>query len=148
MTLPSNLYELPTLAEALAIEEITPEVSYSCPSCPRVVAAEGMVSTTDLPGDLPDYICHTCASIPFREGLAAQEIANAPAPSWASDCEIGNRYRAERAMLLAQCDYRAAPDYPMSETLREEWLAYRQALRDITTVYASPDLVVWPTKPT
>ena len=38
------------------------------------------------------------------------------------------------------------PDAPPSKTVFV-WAAYRQALRDLTETFASPDLVVRPTTP-
>lgn len=51
--------------------------------------------------------------------------------------------RGERTNRLAQTDYYALTDVPMSA----EMTSYRQALRDITNTYTSLDDVVWPVKP-
>ena len=51
--------------------------------------------------------------------------------------------RAERDRRLAETDWWAVAD----RTMTAEQTAYRQALRDITTVATSLDDVVWPTKP-
>lgn len=51
--------------------------------------------------------------------------------------------RKERNSLLASTDWWASSDL----TMTAEQTAYRQALRDITDTYTSPDDVVWPTKP-
>jgi hypothetical protein len=46
--------------------------------------------------------------------------------------------RQERNMLLSDCDFRVVSDYPK----REEWLVYRQQLRDLPNnwngVYPTP----------
>jgi len=52
--------------------------------------------------------------------------------------------RAERDRLIAATDWWASSDL----TMTAEQTAYRQALRDITDTYTSPDDVVWPTMPT
>ncbi len=145
MTLPTDLYDLPTMAQALALAEATPEESYACPSCPRQVPAEGMVDTAGLPGDLPDYVCHTCASGPHRIALANQ--ASRPTPSWAATCEIGNTARAERQRRLQACDWTQTLDAPLTSEAVVAWAAYRQALRDITEAFTSPDLIEWPAPP-
>ena len=54
-----------------------------------------------------------------------------------------NYLRTERNARLRETDWMANSDVTMSD----EWRAYRQALRDITNTYSSPDTVVWPTKP-
>jgi UDP-N-acetyl-D-mannosaminuronate dehydrogenase len=51
--------------------------------------------------------------------------------------------RAERDRKLAATDWWAVAD----RTMTAEQTAYRQALRDITTVATSLDDVVWPVKP-
>jgi len=51
--------------------------------------------------------------------------------------------RWERDRRLAVTDVWAMSDH----TMTDKQIAYRQALRDITTDYSSPDEVVWPVKP-
>ena len=53
--------------------------------------------------------------------------------------------RSERNNLLKETDWTQFPDIP--EATRTAWQPYRQALRDITNTYSSPNDVVWPTKP-
>jgi hypothetical protein len=61
-----------------------------------------------------------------------------PAPTWES-------VRAMRTAYLGNCDWVVLPDSnPLNKS---EWLAYRQALRDITNTFSSPESVVWPTMP-
>ena len=55
--------------------------------------------------------------------------------------------RSSRDGLLAACDWTMAADAPLDEPTREAWRDYRQALRDVPETFASPDDVVWPTKP-
>lgn len=52
---------------------------------------------------------------------------------------------AQRNVLLAQSDWTDLPNTPIKN--REAWLDYRQALRDLTESYRSPQEVVWPSKP-
>lgn len=52
--------------------------------------------------------------------------------------------RAQRNTLLAGSDWSQLPDAPVD---KEAWATYRRALRDITETFATPDAVVWPTKP-
>jgi hypothetical protein len=52
--------------------------------------------------------------------------------------------RAQRLPRLVSSDW--TDHGPMPEAARAAWSAYRQALRDITSV-ASPAEVVWPTAP-
>lgn len=54
--------------------------------------------------------------------------------------------RRRRDELLAACDWRILPDAPTPEAERAAWLAYRQALRDITQ-QDDPLGIVWPDPP-
>ena len=51
--------------------------------------------------------------------------------------------RNTRNRLIKETDIWALPDRTMSQAQ----IDYRQALRDITDTYSSPDDVVWPDKP-
>ena len=53
--------------------------------------------------------------------------------------------RLERDSLLKQCDWLASTDVELEN--KNEWLVYRQALRDITNQPGFPFDVVFPTKP-
>lgn len=51
--------------------------------------------------------------------------------------------REKRGTLLKETDWMALSD----NTISPEWLAYRQALRDVTTQVGFPYSVSWPTPP-
>ena len=53
--------------------------------------------------------------------------------------------RDQRNRKIAETDWTQAEDIP--QATRDAWKPYRQALRDITETYNSPDTVVWPEKP-
>lgn len=55
--------------------------------------------------------------------------------------------RAHRDALLLESDWTQMPDSPLSSEGKALWLAYRQRLRDLPNVYATPDDVAWPIKP-
>lgn len=57
---------------------------------------------------------------------------------------IADQVRQQRDYLLAECDWRSLPDAPGN---RDEWLAYRQQLRDITQQPGFPDSIQLPTPP-
>lgn len=58
-----------------------------------------------------------------------------------------NPIRDKRNRLLDESDKYTIIDFPISDTKRQEWFAYRAALRDITLQSTFPDEVVWPEKP-
>lgn len=55
--------------------------------------------------------------------------------------------RKERDIRLQEVDYITLRAYSQGVPVPAEWVAYQQALRDITNTYTSLDDVVWPTKP-
>lgn len=65
--------------------------------------------------------------------------ARTPEDAWAE-------VRQERAARLATSDWAVLPDVPMTVERRQQWEAYRQALRDITT-QTDPFNIVWPAPP-
>ena len=64
--------------------------------------------------------------------------------------------RKKRDQLLLESDIKVLPDSPMTDSKRDEWKTYRQALRDLPAT-STPKLnnqeqinessVTWPTKP-
>ena len=55
--------------------------------------------------------------------------------------------RIARNQKLADSDWITNSDSPLIQNKKQDWLTYRQSLRDITKTYQSPEAVIWPTKP-
>lgn len=55
--------------------------------------------------------------------------------------------RVLRDELLRQSDWAVLPDAPLSDEKKQEWMAYRQALRDIPQQSGFPEQVVMPELP-
>lgn len=55
--------------------------------------------------------------------------------------------RAQRDSKLAECDFVMMSDSPASEACKSAFVAYRQALRDVSEQENFPLEVVWPEKP-
>lgn len=58
--------------------------------------------------------------------------------------------RGRRNFELSASDWTQIPDSPLSAQQKSAWATYRQALRDMTTVYADvtdPSTIVWPLAP-
>lgn len=53
---------------------------------------------------------------------------------------------AKRNTLLQESDWTQLPDAPLTEEKKQEWVVYRQALRDITQTFSNPDDVIFPEK--
>ena len=89
---------------------------------------------------------------PSASGLPTDEQIIAKAKTLASDNAV-NALRQTRDFLISQSDWMGNQDYNISD----EWKAYRQALRDITTTITDNAVRLamaddinhssWPTKP-
>ncbi len=66
--------------------------------------------------------------------------------AWTS--QLWDDIRANRDRLIQETDWTQTLDCPLSDEKKAEFLAYRQALRDIPQTYSDPDAVIWPEKPT
>ncbi|MVT36771.1 hypothetical protein GO497_02755 [Acidovorax citrulli] len=66
---------------------------------------------------------------------------------WVPDAaELWGYVRARRDELLRACDWRVLPDAPTPADMRQAWLDYRQALRDVTG-QGDPRAIEWPVAP-
>ena len=60
-----------------------------------------------------------------------------------------NKLRSKRNMFLDQSDKYIVADYPHpTPEVRQAWIDYRQALRDLPSVTEDPANPVWPVQPT
>ena len=73
-----------------------------------------------------------------EQGEAVLIPSPAPSITWEG-------IRVIRNSLLKDSDWAALPDAALK--FKQEWLAYRQALRDITITFNTPESVAWPNKP-
>jgi hypothetical protein len=72
----------------------------------------------------------------------ANSMNNVTAPiDWAT------QHRSKRNHLLKLCDWTQIEDCSLSDEKKQEWRAYRQALRDISTQESWPTYPVWPNEP-
>ena len=56
-------------------------------------------------------------------------------------------FKRTRNTLLAASDWTQTPDSPLSNSKKQEWATYRQALRDLPANTADPSNPSWPTQP-
>lgn len=68
--------------------------------------------------------------------------------TWEAECRDiqWNTVRAHRDDLLARTDYTDLPNTPITTECRNNFIVYRQALRDITN-QPDPYNITWPTAP-
>ena len=96
------------------------------------------------------FWCNDCGDRYIKEveatldGVPRFQIVKVPD---LTDEEIAAHVRAERDMKIAETDYLAMPDYPLSDGERVQVFAYRQALRDVPTQEGFPREVAWPDVP-
>lgn len=77
-----------------------------------------------------------------------EEAGLDPLPSQEEvDAVVAGYVRAERDTLLAACDWIVTKSLELGEAVPQDWLDYRQALRDVTSQDGFPNTVVWPTAP-
>jgi len=55
--------------------------------------------------------------------------------------------RKKRDELLAKSDCIMMPDFPIPEPIKQQWIVYRKALRDIPQQPEFPKIVNWPIMP-
>jgi hypothetical protein len=79
---------------------------------------------------------------------ATQKVVNGVAVSYTPD--FWKKVRRSRNLLLTESDWTQVNDSPLSDTKKEEWAVYRQALRDLPTNNinaTSIDDITFPTPP-
>lgn len=87
------------------------------------------------PGELGDPEAEGAAALSLSENTDGKEEAD-----WAA-------LRAERNARLAAADWTQLADSPMSGPVQEEWVTYRQALRDLPAETLDPADPEWPAQP-
>lgn len=65
----------------------------------------------------------------------------------AADTFRAEQLRLHRNVLLSKCDWTRLDDAPITAEQKNNWAAYRQALRDVPTQGGFPWEVTWPTEP-
>jgi hypothetical protein len=70
-----------------------------------------------------------------------------PPPPLSLEVNKEEMARSRAKILLTQSDWSMMPDVPMTSSKKQEWEAYRRALREIKLQPGFPDDVNWPNKP-
>ena len=146
MTVPSDLYSLPTLQQVLESRGDTVAETYVCGCCPRTGTANAFACMADVPGDHPAFLCWTCASGPHRRAVARQE-AEALAEFQPWDTDLGIHLKVERDRRINASLWTTAAGSPLTMECRDAWRAWRTLMHRITLDFASPDDFEWPEEP-
>jgi hypothetical protein len=83
----------------------------------------------------------------IREGMVEitiEEVKELTAPKPTTE-QVQKAAENKRASLLASTDWTQLPDVPAAT--QQKYVAYRQALRDITTQAGYPTTITWPELP-
>jgi len=70
-----------------------------------------------------------------------------PDRGWVTATECAGDVRAQRDLLMRQCDWVVARAIETQQPVPESWRTYRQALRDVTEQPGFPFDLVWPVQP-
>lgn len=115
---------------------------------------DGAVEIPDGP-TIPPF--HTRAAPPEREGYHAVmrggwALVEGPAPDERSpepqpEPDPAVSVRSDRDARLSATDWIVIRSVERGEPVPEDWIVYRQALRDITLQEGFPRDVAWPVKP-
>jgi len=93
----------------------------------------------------PELASYTPAA-PAATGWAWNAARHCWEPE-ASAAALAAAARAERDHLLAQCDWVTSRGLDLGQPVPPAWAAYRQALRDITSLPDFPNNITWPQAP-
>lgn len=83
---------------------------------------------------------------PFRPITNASEIQSLVVPS-PPHVPTWTDLRPWRDRELAACDWVTLADVQIAPDLKDQWLSYRQQLRDLPATYPDASQVVWPNPP-
>lgn len=102
-----------------------------------------------IEGNVDGALFRMCDStpVPLPPRPSAHHIFDYDVMEWIdprTQQEQWQAVRAQRDMLLTECDWTQLPDVPSST--RAAWTSYRQALRDITE-QSDPFSIAWPVAP-
>ena len=81
-----------------------------------------------------------------RIQLTVEEEAALETQAEAADLDM-SMVRSQRDGLLRSTDWTQVGDAALGDHTAEEWATYRQALRDLPSVYSRVSEVVWPFNP-
>jgi len=81
------------------------------------------------------------------EMTAAEKIIVDQAKAAQTDAAAWLELRSRRNSLLIACDWTQLADAPLTSQMKQCWMTYRQALRDLPSNTSNPSNPVWPTEP-
>lgn len=122
-----------------------PNTSFPEVMSAEVLARHDMYKVTVLP--IPAYDKRThCAkesAVHQANGQWVMGYTIEPLPK----AQVETAMREERNRLLAESDWVVSKAYEVQNPVPDEWVEYRQKLRDVTSQQGYPYNITWPKKP-
>jgi len=105
--------------------------------------------TVEYPPKINNYYLKNGSILQKPQTDLSYPVFNIETETWATDTvKIWGYLRMDRNRLLSRSDWTQASDSPLSDTKRQEWATYRQALRDLPSEPSlDPANPSWPTEP-
>ena len=121
-----------------------PNTSFPRDLSPEILANYGVYEVKDTNSPNIDYNTHTkTPEIAFLEGEWREVWNVTQLPLEQASVNL----RTYRDSLLQETDWVVAKSYERGEAVPQQWVTYRQALREVTAQQGFPYSVIWPTKP-
>jgi hypothetical protein len=129
-----------------------PNTSFTWPMSEAVMASFDVYPVEPRNPPAHDYMSENCERVnpTLEEGKWIETWSVTPASEEQTaqrHQELSSSVRAERNARLAACDWTVLADAPLDEAQKAAWMAYRQALRDLTAAEGFPGAVIWPVSP-
>jgi hypothetical protein len=81
------------------------------------------------------------------EGKVTTAADNEAAYKANIDSQAAEAVRRSRDTLIAETDWTQLADSQLSDSVKADWVTYRQALRDLPTASGFPHTITWPKEP-
>jgi hypothetical protein len=120
-------------------EQITNEVLLEYNILPVIEISKGTDINKNYTEGIPVLINNQYYQNWILTNATEEEISERLQQQWFQIRSIRNTY-------LSESDWTQLPDSPLSEIKKQEWIIYRQSLRDVTN-QEDPFNIEWPTKP-
>lgn len=146
--IPADLFALQSMRTVMTARGDMTGDLYRC-RCSRELPPEDFACTDGLPGDLPRFVCYTCASHAHRVALAEQAAEEA-AQLAAWETEAGKACKAERDRRVNNTLWTTAAGSPLTEACQEQFTAWRAAMFRLSVDLPDPipnDSSLWPSEP-
>jgi hypothetical protein len=122
-----------------------PETSFPTTPTAELLASYGVYPVRELTRPSYDPQTHYLKTSNFYqvEGQWQVHYSVEPLP----EAHVSQTMRAERNRLLAQSDWVVAKSYEQQTPVPDEWVDYRQKLRDLPAQQNFPYDIIWPSQP-